>query len=60
MKCVANIQLTPTAEQAKLLRDTLERRDAGCNMIFQRAFEAGTTRQYALLKLVYSLHRQSR
>lgn len=53
MKCVANIQLTPTAEQAKLLRDTLERCNAGCNMISQRGFEARTTRQYALLKLVY-------
>jgi putative transposase len=53
MKLVANIQLTPTAEPAKSLRDTLERCNAGCNMISQRGFEAGTTRQYVLIKLVY-------
>jgi hypothetical protein len=43
-KLGANIQLTPTAEQAKSVRDTLERCNGGCNMISQRSFQAGTTR----------------
>jgi putative transposase len=53
VKPVANVQLTPMTEQAKLLRDTLECCNAACNAISQRGFEAGAPRQYALQKLVY-------
>jgi putative transposase len=53
VKLIANIQLTPTAEQAKSLRDTLERCNAACNAISQRGFDAGVTRQYDLHKLLY-------
>jgi hypothetical protein len=54
MKLVANLQLKPTAEQAKSLRDTLERCNAACNEISQRGFAAGLTRQYDLHKLPYA------
>jgi IS605 OrfB family transposase len=54
MKLVANIQLKPTTEQAKLLRDTLERCNTACNEISRRGHEAGVIRQYDLQKLVYS------
>jgi hypothetical protein len=53
VKLIANIQLTPTAEQAKSLRDTLERCNAACNAISQRGFDAGVTRQYDLHKRLY-------
>src|SRR5690606_9264926 len=53
MKLVANIQLKPTPEQSKMLRETLERCNAACNAISQQGFEAGKTRQYDLHKLVY-------
>jgi hypothetical protein len=41
---VANIQLKPTPEQAKLLRDSLERCNAACNEISERGLDAGKTR----------------
>jgi putative transposase len=59
VKLIANIQLTPTAEQAKSLRDTLERCNAACNAISQRGFDAGVTRQYDLHKLLYVDARKS-
>jgi predicted transposase len=54
MKLIANIQLKPTPEQAKSLRDTLERCNAACNEISRRGQKAGTTRQYNLHKLLYA------
>lgn len=59
MKLVANIQLKPTPEQAKLLRATLERCNAACNAISQQGFDAGVTRQYDLHKLVYGSTREA-
>ena len=53
MMLVANIQLKPTPEQAKLLQQTLERCNAACNGISRHGFEAGKVRQYDLHKLVY-------
>jgi putative transposase len=44
---------TDSPEQAKLLRDTLERCNAACNAISQHAFDAGVTRRYHLHKLIY-------
>lgn len=54
MKLVANIQLKPTAEQAKVLKATLERCNAACNELSKRGFDAGVIRQYDLHKLVYA------
>jgi len=54
MKLVANIQLKPSPEQAKSLRETLERCNAACNEISKRGLEAGKTRQYDMHKLVYA------
>jgi hypothetical protein len=39
MKLVANIQLTPTKADAKLLRDTLERHNAASNVASDVGFE---------------------
>jgi putative transposase len=39
MKVVANIQLTPTKDEAKLLRQTLEACNAACNAASQLGFE---------------------
>jgi predicted RNA-binding Zn-ribbon protein involved in translation (DUF1610 family) len=50
---VANVRLTPTTAQAKPLRNTLECRNAGCNPISQRGFDAGAPRQYALQFVTY-------
>jgi IS605 OrfB family transposase len=53
MKLIANIQLKPTPEQAKSLRDTLERCNAACNEISRRGREVGKTRKYDLQTLLY-------
>jgi predicted transposase len=53
MKRVANIKLTPTPEEADVLRRTLERVNEAFNWLAARAFETGTTRQYDLHKLCY-------
>jgi IS605 OrfB family transposase len=53
VKLVANIQLRPTAEQAKLLRTTLERANEAANWLSRRGFEAKVLRQYDLHKLAY-------
>lgn len=53
MKLVVNIQLKPSEEQAVALRSTLERCNAACNWLAERATEAGTTKQFTLHKLCY-------
>jgi len=56
MKLVANVQLTPTKEEAKQLRLTLEACNAACNAASQAGFEAfgpKKVRQYNLQKVVY-------
>ena len=53
MKLVANIQLKPTKEQAKLLAETLERCNDACNWMSERGFEAGAVRQFDLHKVTY-------
>jgi IS605 OrfB family transposase len=58
MKLVANIQLKPTPEQAKLLRNTLDRCNEACNWISQRAFQTQTFKQFALHKLCYKQVRE--
>lgn len=54
MKLVANIKLLPTDEQAKQLRDTLERCNQACNFLSAKGFESGKTRQFDLHKLAYA------
>jgi putative transposase len=56
MKLVANIQLTPTRDEAKLLRQTLEACNAACNAASQLGFEKfgpKKVRQFNLQKVVY-------
>jgi putative transposase len=53
---MANIQLTPTKDEAKLLRQTLEAYNAACNAASQLGFEKlgpKKIRQFNLQKVVY-------
>ncbi len=59
MKLVANIKLLPTREQAKQLRDTLERCNEACNFLSRKGFEAGVTRQFDLHKVGYAETREA-
>jgi hypothetical protein len=54
VKLVASIRLLPTPEQAVLLRDTLERCNAGCNWLAGLAADTKTRRQFDLHKLAYA------
>ena len=53
MKLIAQVKLQPTQEQAQALLDTLEKANAACNYISQRAWDTKTFRQFSLHKLVY-------
>jgi IS605 OrfB family transposase len=53
MKLIATIQLKPNPPQAAVLEGTLERCNAACNWISQRAFQTKTFRQFDLHKLCY-------
>ena len=55
---MANIKLTPTPEQAKELRATLERCNEACNWLSEQAFAAKTTRQYDMHKAFYAQVRE--
>lgn len=57
MKLVANIKLTPTKEQKRLLLTTLERCNAACNRLSEIAFQSGQTRKFDLQKIGYNLAR---
>jgi putative transposase len=57
VKLVANIQLTPTKGDAKLLKQTLETCNAACNAASRAGFEAfgpKKVRQFNLQKIIYS------
>jgi predicted transposase len=54
LKLVAPIKLRPTPEQADALRETLERCNAACNWISERAWETQTFKQFNLQKQVYT------
>lgn len=58
MKLVANVKLLPDTEQFETLKETLERTNAACNWISERAWETKTFKQFALHKLVYSEARE--
>jgi putative transposase len=56
MKLVANIQLTPTKDEARLLRQTLEACNAACNAASQSGFDEfgpKKVRQFNLQKVAY-------
>jgi len=53
MKLVVNLQLQPAKQQAKSLKDTLERCNAACNAISDRGFKAGRTHKYDMQQMLY-------
>lgn len=53
MKLIANIKLTPSNEQEKLLKETLLRSNEACNWLSKRGFEGKALRQFDLHKLCY-------
>jgi putative transposase len=59
MKLVAAIKLTPTREQALVLRATLKRCNDACTAIAAKGFEASVFRQFDLHKLAYAETRET-
>ena len=57
MKLTAKVKLCPTAEQAILLKQTLERANRACNYISDRAWETKTFGQFAIHRLTYTENR---
>lgn len=53
MKLVANLKLSPTAEQYRLLRATLERCNDACDWLSGQAWQTKTFRQYDMQKAFY-------
>ncbi|MEJ7709605.1 MAG: hypothetical protein WKF84_07030 [Pyrinomonadaceae bacterium] len=53
MKLIVNLKLTPTVEQSKFLRATMERANQACNWISEQAWEHKTFKQFSLHKLTY-------
>lgn len=53
MKLVINLKLQPTIEQQKALKETLERYNAACNWLSDKAFQSKVFGQYALQKSHY-------
>jgi putative transposase len=58
MKLVATIKLLPTDEQAQALLATLERVNAACTWLAERAFEEKTADKYRLHGLYYKSMRE--
>jgi hypothetical protein len=53
VKLSAQLKLLPTAEQAAILRATLETANAACDHVSRVAWDTRTFREYALRQLVY-------
>ncbi len=53
MKLIAQVKLLPTKEQAKALKETLERANTACDAISTVAWHSKTFGQYAIHKLTY-------
>jgi predicted transposase len=53
MKLTAKVKLCPTAEQALLLRQTVEQANRACNWVSARSWETKTFGQFKLHKLTY-------
>jgi putative transposase len=58
VKLIAQVKLNPTKEQARLLRQTLERANAACNAISEIALKNETFKQFSLHKLAYAQVRE--
>lgn len=58
MKLVANIKLLPNRDQAKALKETLERCNTACNHLSALGWEAGMLRQFDLHKIGYAETRE--
>jgi putative transposase len=54
MKLTAKVKLLPNADQYRLLLQTLEKANAACDYVSQRAWETQTFGTFRLQKLVYS------
>jgi IS605 OrfB family transposase len=54
MKLVAAVKLQPSKDQARALKETLERCNAACTELAARGFEAKVFRQFDLQKLAYA------
>src|SRR5205085_7210910 len=59
MKLIAQVKLSPTKQQAKLLKQTLETANACCDAISELAFASQTFGQYAIQKAFYKQIRES-
>jgi IS605 OrfB family transposase len=53
VKLIAPVKLTPTSDQSALLRATLERANAACEFVSQRAWQSQTFRRFDLHHLCY-------
>jgi putative transposase len=53
MKLVAQLKLSPTPEQARILKDTLRRANAACNRVSEVAWERRIFGKYTLQRLCY-------
>lgn len=53
MKLIAEVKLSPTPEQAAVLRQTLKAANAACNYISDKAWAEQTFGKYSLQKLCY-------
>ena len=53
MKLTAKVKLTPTEAQADSLKRTLEKANAACDYISQRAWDTRTFGKFQIQKLVY-------
>ena len=54
MKLTAKVKLQPTAEQAQLLRQTLEAANRACDYISTRAWDTKTFNRFKMQKLTYT------
>lgn len=59
MKLIAQVKLLPTKEQARALKETLERANAACDAISTVAWHGKTFGQYDLHKLTYHSIKES-
>jgi putative transposase len=53
MKLIAQVKLTPTPEQAAMIRATFERTNAACEFVSQQAWASKTFRRFDLHHLCY-------
>ena len=58
MQLTTKVKLNPTAEQRKLLLDTMELYNKACNRISEMAFNSNTKKQFDIHRLCYNSIRQ--